>query len=279
MFYNHNFLIDKAIKIVFDNISTYNIEQNKPDITKNEKSGLLVKLKDLKNLNRMSKDDEIIPKFSFNDRKSEFKTILNKLLDVKNIDPNSHNENYTLLSYACEINDIDIVKKLLKKDNIDVNAYAYSSGQTPLMISILNRNTEIAEILINDKRTNVNIKNYQNETALILAVDKAMNNIVELIIKNERFDPDESCINYAFLISPSSISKHLISVKSLDVNYNYIKNNHSLNGIKVVSKQGSFGLLASNNDNRGYALRLGGGNNDNQGPLGRLGGGNNGNQG
>ena len=41
-------------------------------------------------------------------------------------------------------------------------------------------------------------------------------------VKSEKFDPDESCINYAFLISTENeISKQLISMKSIDVNYKY----------------------------------------------------------
>lgn len=65
-----------------------------------------------------------------------------------------------------------MIKTLLKNENVDVNSYAPTSGNTPLMIAIKNKNAEIAELFITDKRTNINAKNYHNKTALIMAVER-----------------------------------------------------------------------------------------------------------
>lgn len=156
--------------------------------------------------------------------------ILKRILQIKNIDLNTHASEYTLLSYACESNEIDIVKMLLETDRIDVNAYSPKSGNTPLMIAIINKNSEIAELWINDKRTNINARNYYDRTALSFAVESNLENIVSLLIKNDRFNAFESCLNYAFYISKGPISNLLISDKSINVNYKekYNDNNKSL---------------------------------------------------
>lgn len=150
-----------------------------------------------------------------NEQKCKLLPILKRILQIKNIDLNTHASECTLLSYACESNEIDIVKMLLETDRIDVNAYSPKSGNTPLMIAIINKNSEIAELLINDKRTNINARNYNDRTALTFAVESNLENIVSLLIKNDRFNAFESCLNYAFYISKGPISNLLISDKSM----------------------------------------------------------------
>lgn len=86
-------------------------------------------------------------------------------------------------------------------------------------MQLLKKNTEITELLINDKRTNINARNYNYRTALTFAVCSNLENIVSLLIKNDRFNAFESCLNYAFYISKGPNSNLLISDKSINVNY------------------------------------------------------------
>ena len=147
--------------------------------------------------------------------------ILKKILVFKAINPNCFINNLTILLFACENNEIDIVKTLLRNEKTDPNLYSTEEGNSPLMVSIENRNFEIAKILIEHPKTNLNAKNYMGETALTLSVSKNYEDIVSLLTNNERFDPEESCVDRAFYFSSGSISKLLSTVKSLDVNYLY----------------------------------------------------------
>lgn len=49
--------------------------------------------------------------------------------------------------------------------------------------------------------------------------------ILDLLLSNDNFNPEESNINFAFYISDIETMKHLITIKSLDVNYVPFQNN------------------------------------------------------
>lgn len=159
------------------------------------------------------------------DHKNQMKSfkILKKILEFKAINPNCFINDLTILLFACQNNEIDIVKTLLQNDKTDPNLYSTEEGNSPLMVSIENRNFEIAKILIEHPKTNLNARNFMGETALTLSVSKNYEDIVSLLINNERFDPEESCIDRAFYFSSGNISRLLSTVKSLDVNYLYTK--------------------------------------------------------
>lgn len=146
-----------------------------------------------------------------------------RILEFKEVDPNYFVHDYTALLYACEKNRIDIVKILLQNQKIDVNLGSPKDRNTPLMVSILNDNFEIAKMLIDDQRTNLNATNFDNISVLILTVNKQLKNIVDLIIHDERLDPEESNINDAFYFSYGNISCLLSSIKSIDVNHQHEK--------------------------------------------------------
>lgn len=59
-------------------------------------------------------------------------------------------------------------------------------------------------------------------TLLTMAVENKQKDIIDLLIKDERFNPKESRLNYAFLISTGDVSKQLIGVKNLDINHIFI---------------------------------------------------------
>lgn len=149
-------------------------------------------------------------------------SVLKRLVQIKNIDLNCSSSKHTLLSYACEINEIEMVSMLIKSDQIDVNSYMPKNGKTPLMISIENKNTEIAKMLIKLPKTNIKARGYNRKTVLTIAVEKKLGEIVDLIINNEKFDSEESLLDSAFAFSEGQIAKQLFSLSSLNVNYKFI---------------------------------------------------------
>ena len=148
--------------------------------------------------------------------------MLNRLLEIESININCHSNQYSLFSYACQANEIDIIKMLIQNEKVDVNSYAPADGNTPLIISILNNHIEVAKLLIECERTNLNMRNYENDTALTLAVRKKLPELVDIIISNKKFDPFESNLDLAFFESDTEIAKKLITINELDVNYRKI---------------------------------------------------------
>lgn len=163
-------------------------------------------------------DDESDSYLIHNSDESQITNVLNMISQIKNVDLNCRVDAYTLLSYACETNEINLVKNLLCNDNINVNLYAPTDGKTPLMIAIENNNQDIAELLINSPHTNINHNNYYKQTALTIAASSGFEKIVSLLINDYKFDPEESNINYAFYLSNDKIAKLLLPVKGLNVN-------------------------------------------------------------
>lgn len=219
---NFNFEILNAILEFYGD----DIESQKWQVDEAVKEALKIISNNGKGINTNHWDLRIIEN---NDQR--IRSVLKRLLEIKCVNPNCHCNKYTLLSYACERNEIDIVKMLLNIDKTDVNTYAPENGNTPLMIAIESKHVEIAKLLINDQRTNINIRNYDNQTALTFASRKKLIEIIDLLISNEKFDPEESSLNFAFFISNNEIASKLFNLKDLDVNYVAIDNDidHRLN--------------------------------------------------
>ena len=153
--------------------------------------------------------------------------ILKRILEVENVDLNCVEDNYSILSFACKINEASLVEYLLKNDKVKVNLKDPKEGNTALIVSILNENYDIAKMLIEHSGTDLNISNYKKETALTISVSKENEDIIKKIINNSKFEATKSRLDYAFYISSPKISKLLISSKTLDVNYLYRKTNNS----------------------------------------------------
>ena len=145
--------------------------------------------------------------------------IINSLLNLKCVDINYHFKHDTLLTYACNKNNFTLVSIILEYENIDVNLPESRNGDTPLIISIKQNYYEIAKLLVDHPKIDVNIHNFDHQTALTIAAKNGKKNFIDLIINNEGFNPKESLLNYAFLISKGETLKNLLSIKSLDVNY------------------------------------------------------------
>ena len=181
------------------------------------------------NLNNSTKKDE---------EKEKCLSIVSKLLDIKDINPNYIMMHNTFLSMACSSNLIEIAQKLLKLDKIDPNKYNPSTLQTPLMIALSNYNIGIAELLIKHPRTDINFTNINHESALSIAVSNRLEKIVKLIINDDKFDEKGKGVNYAFYISDEYYTKLLISLKSIDVNKTFqIERETKSQSINVLSFQ------------------------------------------
>ena len=159
--------------------------------------------------------------------------VLCYLIENNYIYPNYHFKKHTFLTYACKTNSVKLVKTLLKSDKINVNLYEPNKGDTPLIIAIKKNNFEIVKLLIDYPKTNINQRNYDDQTALTIAVCLDLENIVDLIIKSDKFNQEESRLNYAFFISTGEISKQLLSVNSIDINYD----TDDINRREVLSSQ------------------------------------------
>ena len=146
---------------------------------------------------------------------SNISKIFDRFLKIKFIDKSLF-ENFFL--EACEKNNIEIVKKLLEYDAVDVNTYYEDTGDTGLIFSLLNGNLEIAEILIKHPKTDINFMNNESMTPLVIAVFKKLTTIIELLLDNEKFDKKASLFNHAFLNSENEITKILLESKYMDIN-------------------------------------------------------------
>ncbi|KAK8880443.1 hypothetical protein M9Y10_003117 [Tritrichomonas musculus] len=150
---------------------------------------------------------------------AKISAVIHRLIEIEDIDLNCHIKNCTLLCYACETNDIDLLNALLDSNKIDINSVAPSTGNTPLMVAIERSNVNIAEILIKNPLIEINHRNLKDQTALTIAVTNQLTTIVSLLINHPKFDPEESFLDYSFFISSKEIAKQLYEDDSLDINY------------------------------------------------------------
>lgn len=169
----------------------------------------------------LTSKDLLNNKSLFNAVESRNIDIVNKVLQFNDKPSfiNQISKDGSALNISVSNNDTEIVQRLLKLAKINVNSYEQENGNTPLLTAIMNKNIDIAKTLIEYPQTNVNLKNNISQSALVIAVENKLDEIVSLLINNERFDYDESDLDYAFYISYGKIAEQLISVKGLDVNY------------------------------------------------------------
>lgn len=121
--------------------------------------------------------------------------------------------------------DIKFVQRILKFDVFNINIASSSDGNTPLILSLKSNRPDIAELLINDARTNINKINFNKESALMIATEMNIISIAKLLINDDRFDPEESLIENAFIQSRVEISRILIPTNLFNINCKIINDN------------------------------------------------------
>lgn len=121
---------------------------------------------------------------------------------VKKIVPNltekqinfCNEENYTPLSSAVEIGNIEIVKTLLTHKDIDIDVQTKKELITPLFKAICTKQIEIAKLLI-EAKANLNKANSYHQTPLMAACEQHQEEIARLIIQNIPGSQRKSYIN------------------------------------------------------------------------------------
>ena len=139
--------------------------------------------------------------------------IIDLLLKNKNIDLNKNNQidgnELNALHLSVKLGYIEIVKKLISFDSININAlckYNSSDKKTALFIATELKNIEIIKVLLSSEKIDVNIINeidiyyYQcsskniirsicsKKTVLYFAVEKGYNKIVKILLSNNKID-------------------------------------------------------------------------------------------
>ena len=95
--------------------------------------------------------------------------------------------NYTALHVACEKNNIEIVRRLLSRADIDVNA-ATTSGYTALHGAAQEGHVDCVEMLLDCSALDVNKKKSNGNAAIALAVCHNHREAVELLMRDRRTD-------------------------------------------------------------------------------------------
>jgi len=116
-------------------------------------------------------------------------------LDPDNLDSSFHR--------ACEKGHIDIVKQLLKDENVDVNKISEDDDTTPFYVACEEGHIEIVKLLLSDSRIDPNIPNENGKTSFYCACERGDVELVKLLLNDNRID-----INQAndFHVSPILIA-------------------------------------------------------------------------
>jgi ankyrin repeat protein len=125
------------------------------------------------------------------------------------------------IHYSIIFNNQKILELLINKGS-DINLKD-GNGNTPLMTAIKQKNYKIAKFLIEKSQININSLNSLGETALHIACNYELENIVELIIQNK--DININVQDYQNKYTPLMYSVALNNFNISSMLLNYPKNN------------------------------------------------------
>jgi ankyrin repeat protein len=157
--------------------------------------------------------------------KYNYSKLVEKLLDINYIgfpiaELKDKNKNYPI-HYAIMYNNKNIIELLLTKDiNINIKD---GNGNTPLMISIKTKNSIIINYLLSNENININSINNIGETALHIACNNEKENIVELLLKNKDIN-----INIQDLENKYTPLMYAVSLNNFNIT-NVLLSNSSIN--------------------------------------------------
>jgi len=104
---------------------------------------------------------------------------------------------YSILMLAIDLNKVEIVEKLLKHPDIDINKMGVKS-EPALLYAIYTDKTYFAKLLLDDPRIDIHIKNKKNENALYIAANEGNTTIVEEILKFPNVDVNIQSKDWGF---------------------------------------------------------------------------------
>lgn len=146
----------------------------------------------------------------------------------------------TPLLEACENNNVELVKLLLKNGNLDINQ-GNRFFPCPLHCAIYDNYNEIAEILIKDQRLNINELTLEEDNYLQYACSCGNYNIVKILLSNKLID-----INHKNIEGDTAL--HILSEYNTD---NYV------NCLKLLFSFDRYLIMDIKNNNNETALDIG----------------------
>lgn len=158
---------------------------------------------------------------SINSQK-EAALIIQKLLEVAPCDLNKYYNNDTYLTMAVQNSLNGLAHILIQNETVDINLIEQLTGNSPLMLAIQAGNNEIAQTLIECPRVDLKITNYNNNTALTLALSSKNSSLFSHLRPKLLKNADQDQINFAFYVSDDEKAQLLIESPGLNVNYRAI---------------------------------------------------------
>ncbi|XP_059475690.1 uncharacterized protein LOC132196811 [Neocloeon triangulifer] len=170
--------------------------------------------------------------FDINTRTVEGRTLLHlaarndvevcQVLVEKGVDPKAVDDsNQTVLHYACEIDNLDIVEYFMGLGCFQINEDRNTDGQTVLHFSAEKNHLAVVKYLI-DKGADVDLQDKRGSTALLLAVKEASVEMCRLLVANGAnlnavMDSGVDALMNASRGKNTEIVKYLLSTGQFDV--------------------------------------------------------------
>ena len=120
-------------------------------------------------------------------------SIVKQLLDRDDVDLNAVGGplGRTALMEACDQEGaLDVVKLFLEKEDIDVNQQSSVGWYSALSLAVGSNNLEVAELLLDQDDIDLNLKDRSGRTALCTACCENYLSMVELLLENDNVDPN-----------------------------------------------------------------------------------------
>ncbi|KAJ4307505.1 hypothetical protein N0V84_012685 [Fusarium piperis] len=117
--------------------------------------------------------------------------VIKLLLEKDGVDVNAKDEWYgqTPLSWAAEKGNERVIKLLLEKDGVDVNAKDERYGQTPLSWAAMKGNEGVIKLLLEKDGVDVNAKDERyGQTPLSWAAEKGNERVIKLLLEKDGID-------------------------------------------------------------------------------------------
>lgn len=185
---------------------------------------------DIYSMNHIEKkNQELIEELNYNIKIGSYDNAFFILNDPEiNINARSGTENINAVINVAIYNQPDILRLLLLRQDLDINAID-AFGDTALIRASMLGYKEIVKILLSDNRLNINLKDFDGDTALSVASLCGRKEIVKMLLNHPKIDinlkdkKDQSALDKAIKEDHSEIVKLLLTNKEIIFNLEKIK--------------------------------------------------------